>query len=145
MAILSCNNDAPQNLVSDKESIQSLLDEYVDGWLDVDTLMVLEVFADSALIIPSGLQPIKGKQNMASFWFPKDSSKTVITDYKIELKEINIDKNIAYTHEHGKLNFTYEKGDFYMEKKSKYFAVTIFQKDERGEWKIVSRSWTDLK
>ena len=105
---------------------------------------MLGLYADSATIIPSGFLPRQGKKEIADFWFPNDSSITTIHYYDLEILDINGNSKIAYTYENGKLSFTYIKGDFRLDREAESHAITIYKKNESGEWKIVKRIWTDL-
>lgn len=129
----------------DIEQIREISKDYTDGWLANDSEKVLGLYVDSATIIPSGLMPIKGKEAITDFWFPNDSSKTTIHYYDLDILDISGASNMAYTYENGKLSFTYEKGDFRMDREAESFAITIYKKTVSGEWKITKRIWTDMK
>ena len=134
-----------QNLsAEDIKQIREINRNYTQGWLENDSKKVLGLFTNSATIIPSGLLPIQGKKAITDFWFPDDSSTTVIHYYDLEILEIGGDTNLAYTYENGNLSFTYEKDDFRLEREAESYAITIYKKVESGEWKIIKRIWTDL-
>jgi len=128
----------------DIEQIKEINRNYTNGWLENDSQKVLELYTDSATIIPSGLLPIQGKKAITDFWFPNDGSITVIHNYNLEILEINGTSNLAYTFEHGNLSFTYEKDDFRLDREADSYAITIYKKVEPGQWKITKRIWTDL-
>jgi len=128
----------------DIEQIKEINKNYTQGWLENDSKKVLELYTDSATIIPSGLLPIQGKKAITDFWFPNDSSTTVIHYYDLEILDIDGTNNLAYTYEHGNLSFTYEKDDFRLDRKAESYAITIYKKVKSGEWKITKRIWTDM-
>ena len=130
---------------NDIEQIRQINRNYTQGWIENDSARVLGLYVDSATIIPSGLTPINGRKAITDFWFPNDSSSTVIHYYDLEILDINGTSNFAYTYEYGKLSFTYEKDDFRLEREAESHAITIYNKIKSGEWKIVKRIWTDLK
>lgn len=136
--------DYPNISDEDKEKIKNICKDYTNGWLENDSKKVLGLYADLATIIPSGLEPIQGKKAITDFWFPNDSSTTVIHYYDLELLDISGTTNQAYSYEHGELSFTYEKDDFRMDRKAESYAITIYEKGESDEWKIVKRMWTDM-
>ncbi|MGB5895295.1 MAG: nuclear transport factor 2 family protein [Ignavibacteriaceae bacterium] len=130
--------------IEDIEEIRDINRNYTQGWLENDSKKVLGLYADSATIIPSGLLPIQGKKAITDFWFPNDSSTTIIHYYDLEILEISGTTNFAYTYENGKLSFTYEKDDFRLDREAESYAITIYHKSESGEWKITKRIWTDM-
>ena len=117
----------------------------MSGWLAGDSETVLGLFAKDATIIPDGMAPINGLEAIEDYWFPNDSSKTVIHSYEVELIDLRGTDSMAYSLEKGVLNFTYAKGDFSMSRESTSHATTVYRKDQSGSWKIISRTWTQLK
>ena len=142
--LLSCSDDSSFTQL-DEEAIQKLRRTYVNGWLANDSETVLSIFEEDAVIVPSGLSPIKNISNIERYWFPNDSSVTTIHSYEIELMELRGTDSMAFTLEKGILNFSYEKGDFSMTKTSTSHASTVYKKNQNGNWKIISRMWTTLK
>ncbi|KAA3635600.1 MAG: nuclear transport factor 2 family protein [Bacteroidetes bacterium] len=151
LTISACTKSPSQNKEGftlspeDIEQIKEISKDYTAGWLENDSEKVLGLYADSATIIPSGLMPLQGKKAITDFWFPNDSSKTIIHYYDLEILDISGTSNMAYTYENGKLSFTYEKGDFKMDREAESYAITIYKKNTSGEWKITKRIWTDMK
>lgn len=142
--LLACSEPS-RFTAQDLEEIHSIRQSYTNGWLANDAETVLGLFTDDATIIPSGLGPITGIESIANYWFPNDSSETIIHSYGIELLELTGTDSMAYSLEKGKLSFTYTKSDFSMTKESASHATTIYKKQPDGNWKIVSRMWTTLK
>jgi ketosteroid isomerase-like protein len=140
-----CAEKQLSNLSNDDiEQIKKINSDYTNGWLDNDAEKVLGLYSESATIIPSGLSPIQGKEAIKEFWFPNDGSTTVIHYYNLEILDISGTNDLAYTYEHGNLSFTYEKEDFRLDRKAESHAITIYKKNESGEWKVRKRIWTDL-
>ncbi|WP_370087249.1 SgcJ/EcaC family oxidoreductase [Ekhidna sp.] len=140
---LSCATEPHSKLVP--EEIKNISETYVNGWLDGDSAKVLNLFAEDATIIPSGMEPILGIENIRDYWFPNDSSITTIHSYEVELLELKETDSMAYSLEKGVLNFTYTKDDFTMTRASTSHASTVYKKQTDGTWKIISRMWTQLK
>ena len=128
----------------DKNKIGQIINAYQEGWLSGDSARIIELFADTAVLIPSGMTPIRGKHKIIEFWWPSDGSTTTINRYEIEILEIGGDGDWAYTLEHGTLSWSYRKQDFSMSKDQQSYEITLFKKI-KGQWKIVRRIWTDLK
>jgi ketosteroid isomerase-like protein len=129
----------------DRSKITQVINDYREAWLINDSAKILNLFADTATLIPSGLQPITGKASIREFWWPNDSSTTTINDYDIRLLEINGTGNLAYTFENGHLSWSYEKGTIKLSKEQSSYEITIFSRDNNGVWKIIKRIWTDMK
>ncbi|WP_436515919.1 YybH family protein [Ekhidna sp. To15] len=142
-SIFSCSEQGSFD-VSDEEAINRIRRNYVNGWLADDSETVVGLFAKDAVIIPSGLSPIKGSEKIENYWFPNDSSKTIIHSYSVELLDLQGTDSMAYSLEIGTLNFTYTSGDFSMTKESTSHATTVYKKNDDGNWLIVSRMWTSL-
>lgn len=143
ISIISCSEKKSFE-ISDEEAINRIRRDYVNGWLANDSETVLGLFTDDALIIPSGLSPIKGKEKIQNYWFPNDSSETVIHSYTVELLDLHGTDSMAYSLERGILNFTYSSADFSMTKESTSHSTTVYKKNNEGNWVIISRMWTSL-
>ncbi len=125
--------------------IRAINKTYTQGWMDADEEKVLGLYAESAVINPSGLLPKEGKKAITDFWFPNDSSSTIVHSYTIDIIDLQGSGNLAYSYEHGRLSFTYKKDDFQLDRTADSYAVTIYEKDSLGSWKIINRIWTDMK
>jgi ketosteroid isomerase-like protein len=146
--LLSCSNQSKTaTALSSKDinKIRAVNRSYMNGWLNNDTTAILDLFLNNATIIPSGLNPQKGRKELKEFWFPKDSSETVINKYEIEILDLQGSNDFAYTLEKGFLSFSYKKGDFSMSKETNAHATTVYRRQKNGEWKILTRMWTDIR
>jgi ketosteroid isomerase-like protein len=136
------NTRANELTEDDKAVITGMIKQYNEAWLKDDSATIMNLFADTATLIPNGMEPIHGKKDITGFWWPNDSSKTTIDNYKINVLEVNGSGNWAYTFEEGKLEWSYEKGTDKFSRKQKSYEVTIFNKSS-NVWKITRRIWTD--
>jgi ketosteroid isomerase-like protein len=146
--LVSCNTQSKitSELSSeDINKIRSVNNSYKNGWLNNDSTSILDLFINDAKIIPSGLNPQKGRKELKEFWFPNDSSETVIDKYEIEILDLQGSKDFAYSLEKGFLSFTYKKSGFSMSKESNAHAMTVYKRQKNGEWKILTRMWTDIR
>lgn len=141
---VSCSMDKHVFTPSDQDTINEIRRNYTNGWLANDSQTILDLFAEDATIIPGKLSPITGKENIKEYWFPEDGSETTIHTYSVELLELNGTDSMAYSLEKGILNFTYTLNDFSTTKESISHASTVYRKNRQGEWKIISRMWTNL-
>ena len=71
----------------DRTIIAGMILDYQNAWLANDSAKILNLFADTASIVPSGMRPIHGKKSIVQFWWPNDGSITVINNYKISVLE----------------------------------------------------------
>ena len=140
----SCSNGHSFENI-DLEQINQIRTDYINGWLAGDSETVLKLFKSDATITPDGMEPISGIDKIENYWFPNDSSETIIHSYEVELLNLQGTDSMAYSLEKGILNFTYSKGNFNMTKESTSFATTVYQKGSDGVWKISSRMWTTSK
>ena len=89
LVLIACGEKSSQLIedpslsAGDIDQIREISRNYTQGWIENDSEKVLRQYTDSATIIPSGLSPLDGINAITDFWFPNDSSKTAITDYKI--------------------------------------------------------------
>ena len=128
----------------DQKEIQALEQEYTRVWLESDTLGLMNLLTDDIVLQPAGMEPIVGKEAAMNHWFPDDGSKTTINSYTITNEEIDGTSEIAYSRGRGDLNFTYEYNDQSGDYQSKSISLTIYKKNENGEWKISKRMWARL-
>lgn len=128
----------------DRSTIRSMIDQYTTGWVMDDTTGVIQLFAEDAVIYPSGMEPYRGANAIRGFWWPDDGSKTTVHAYTIQIEEIGGCGNMAYTVENGRLSFSYVNNDTNITKESRSYAITSYEKQD-GTWRIVRRIWTDIR
>ena len=111
--LVSCDNQSKTTTALSSEDMNKICavnKSYMNGWLNNDSTAILDLFLKNAKIIPSGLNPQKGRKELREFWFPNDSSETVIHKYEIEILDLQGSNDLAYTLEKGFLSFSYKKG-----------------------------------
>lgn len=133
-----------QNNLSEKDikSIKEIKETYRTAWLEDDSETILSLFAEDATIYPNGLSPRVGKKALKDFWFAPSDSKTIITDYKIDLEEISGEKNLAFATGSTEIKWTTTntKTDKANNYASKGNFLTVFSK-QKGKWKITKHIW----
>ena len=141
----SCsNNKTKESLNTDEMDIRQIHNEYVNGWLKMDEEKIIGLLEENARIQPNKLQPIEGKSDIRMFWFPKDSSKTIINDYKTEIISLKIIDTLAITTHKSLLNWTYQKDTIRFGMVQKGINTTIYRKQPDNSWKIWRSMWTDI-
>lgn len=137
----------PSGMLTEEDiaEIEQIQKDYTEGWIENDPDKILDLYTDSAIIIPSGLTPSTGKEAISSFWFPDDNSTTIVHSYDLEILDVEGSGNIAHTYEHGKLSFTYINDSLRIDRDSESYAITTFRKNSTGKWKITKRIWSDIR
>ena len=143
--ILSCDsNKANQSLNSDEMKIRQVHNEYVNGWLKMDETLIMGLLEENASIQPNKLKPIEGRSEIRMFWFPKDSSKTIINEYKTEIISLNIIDTLGISTHTSLLDWTYVKDTVTFGMLQKGINTTIYRKQPDNSWKIWRSMWTDI-
>ncbi len=143
--IVSCKNDKANEIVNtDELEIRKIHSEYVNGWLKTDEEGIMELLEENSRIQPNTLKPIEGKSEIRKFWFPKDSSKTIINDYTTEIISLNIIDSIAVSTHKSLLDWTYKKDSISFGMLQKGINTTIYRKQLDNSWKIWRSMWTDI-
>ncbi|NAS31842.1 hypothetical protein GTQ40_12720 [Flavobacteriaceae bacterium R38] len=143
--IWSCKSKKEdEDLNTDNLEIKQLHADYVNGWLEMDEEKVMGLLEENARIQPNRLKPIEGKPQIRAFWFPKDSSKTIINEYKTNLISINIIDTLAILTHNSLLDWTYQNDTTEFGMLQKGINTTIYRKQEDKSWKIWRSMWTDI-
>jgi len=138
----SCSNIPEQGLSeSDREAIRALEHDYTANWLAGDTLAVMNLLAEEAVIMPAGIRPISGIREIRSFWWPDDGSTTTVERYVTVIDEIAGDGRLAYVRGTGHLEFTYAMDGEMSEHTSDNMFLMVVRKNAEGKWKIWRRMW----
>ncbi len=124
--------------------IRKIHNEYVNGWLKSDEGIIMELLVEDSRIQPNTLKPIEGKSKIRKFWFPKDSSKTVINKYNTEIISLNIIDTLAISTHKSLLDWTYEKDSIRFGMLQKGINTTIYRRQLDNSWKIWRSMWTDI-
>ncbi|MBQ4821117.1 hypothetical protein [Aquimarina sp. MMG016] len=138
------NKDATDILDKNENAILAINMNYVAGWKNMNEEQIMSLFEDNARIQPNSLKPIEGKENIRSFWFPKDSSITIINTFKTELLNLDIKDSLAITTHTTLLDWTYKKDTIQFGMIQNGINTTIYRKQEDSSWKIWRKMWTDI-
>lgn len=144
LTLILCASLPNAQAQDDAAQIRQILETYRTAWLENDSARVLGCFMDEGSISPNGNGPLRGKKAMRVFWFPSDSSETIIHRFEIRILESHVTGEQAYVNLKSWLDWSYRKGDLRMGKLQHGFATTIFQKQPDGRWKIKKQNWTDV-
>ncbi|MFN0174424.1 MAG: YybH family protein [Saprospiraceae bacterium] len=129
---------------TDEAAVRQLLAQYTDAWLKNDSAVILSLFEEKARLAPSGMCPIESIANIRQFWFPNDSSLTLIHGFDNDIIELSGEGDMAFSTQKTWLDWSYFKGKQKMGKEQRGYATTIFRKQNTGAWKIWRQTWTDV-
>lgn len=148
-AVFGCVSNAYQentdtDLREAHHQIKQLHEEYVKGWKDMNEERIMNLIEDNAMIQPNRLTPIQGKENIRAFWFPKDSSTTVINNFETKIISVEIGDTIAIMTHESHLEWDYAKDTIAFGMIQKGINTTVYRIQEDQNWKIWRSMWTDL-
>jgi histidine triad (HIT) family protein len=128
-------SEKPSNsYLKDIEDVRNAFGGYYSTWLKNDEMAVLQTLTNTAVIIPQGLNPIKGIEEIKTFWFPNDGSKTTITRFDYSVEDIKVDLNNAFVRSSSVLSFEYEKdSQKIIKKRPKTGTYYLFGKARRWD------------
>lgn len=144
LSILACKQLPKEETNTEETKIRQIHKDYVNGWKNNNESQVMELLEDNAQIQPNMFNPIKGKENIRQFWFPKDSSVTTINEFSTEITYIEVMDTIALTTHHSVLDWNYQKDSIAFGMIQKGYNTTIYRKQPNSSWKIWRSMWTDL-
>ena len=145
LSIMGCDNkEAKKNIDPDDLEIRKIHSEYMNGWLKSDEEGIMELFVEDSRIQPNTLKPIEGKSEIRKFWFPKDSSETIINNYETEIISLDIIDTIAISTHKSILDWTYKKDSISFGRLQEGINTTIYTRQLDNSWKIWRAMWTDI-
>jgi histidine triad (HIT) family protein len=129
----------------DQENVEKAFGEYYHAWLSNSESAVMNTLASDAVIMPQGLSPKKGLDEIRTFWFPKDGSKTSIKKFDYTIDELKVDQHTAFIRSSSVLSFTYEKdGQITTRNDQKQVHTTFMERDTDGQWKVKCKMWSTI-
>jgi uncharacterized protein (TIGR02246 family) len=133
-----------QTKKQDEAAVRAINTAYVKAWLDNDEEKIISLFEENGSITPSGVGHFKGHEKIRSFWFPKDSSITVIDKFENKIIKLQFEQDVIVAFTNSLLTWHYEKGDFKMAKDQEGYALTFYRRQKNGTWKIWKQVWSDV-
>ena len=127
----------------DERKVRALDRAYVEAWLAGDPDQILDLFTADAVIVPSGMKPIRGHDQMRSFWWPDDGSRTVVEFYETRIEEAGGNGNLAWAWGTGRLAFTWHRGETIVSRTTDSVFMMIARRGADGSWKMTHRMWSD--
>jgi ketosteroid isomerase-like protein len=144
IVLVASNSSWAQALSPDDQSaIRANLRAYRDAWLKGDADAVMATLGENAVLLPSGLPPVRGEEAIRAFWWPAGSPPTKVLAMELEIAETAGESAVAYAWGRGSLTFSYQQ-----EGRDKILSVrstfmNVLRKEGPGSWKTVCRMWSD--
>ncbi len=133
------------SLYGGQPEVKRLNDSYAEGWRRNDRTALLALFRSDAVIIPSGSQPIQGTAAIANFWWPPNGGRTTVTEFRQTTDEIGGNADYAFARGTFAFDFTYEVDGNSQKLSNAGNYLMLFARDERGQWQITHRMWSDRR
>ena len=142
LAMLACAPAEPKAFSSaDERAIRHIDSLYVAAWLRDDTAAVLRTLAPDAVLMPTGQRPLVTPNDIRSFWWPTDGSRTKIPTFHRVIDEIAGDANLAWVRGTDTLTFTYDKGQTHSQLASRSMTLAVLRRQPDGSWRISRMMW----
>jgi ketosteroid isomerase-like protein len=144
LSTICSNASAQQQTTNVEHTIRAMHRQYIEAWLQGDESGVLSLFEEGARIQPSSLRPIDSIRNIQAFWFPKDSSETIIHRFTSNILHLERTDTLVIATQSTFLEWTYRKGSNTSGAEQHGVATTLYRKQSSGSWKIWRQMWTDI-
>jgi uncharacterized protein (TIGR02246 family) len=134
MLIISCQTNTDQE--TDMPNLMKTIDEFYTAIEAGDFEKRMELFADSAIVMPNGGQIIRGREVIKERWAPFQEYVFQIKD--LERLEVKISANFAHT-----INSYYYTSHLPGEEAvwHKTKNIHIWQRQADGSWKLYLDIW----
>jgi ketosteroid isomerase-like protein len=148
LALLLCACDAGRHTATlttaDSAALRAVDQAYVEAWLADDTAAVLATLTSDAVLMPAGVGPLATPKAIRDFWWPRDGSRTRVTQYTTTIDEIAGTQDLAYMRGTGRLSFIYEKDTLRLEQTNQTMTLTVLVRAADGRWRINRRMWGQM-
>lgn len=144
---LACAAPPPAGLSpEDEQALRELEDAYTAAWRANDPEAVMATLVpDEPVLLPDGMEPLVGAEEVRAFWWPEDGGVTTVTDYRTTIDGVDGSGDMAYLRGHGDLSFTWRAPDgATSEHRSRSTFLMVARRGEDGRWRIARRMWSNL-
>jgi len=128
----------------DRRAIRANDSTYVSAWMRDDTSGVLSTLTADAVLVPGGMQPVRGLAGARAFWFPQDGSHTKLSTFNRSIDEIDGTGDVAYIRGSDSLRFTYSKDGATQDQSLRSITLAIVRRQRDGSWRISRMMWATV-
>ena len=128
----------------DRAAIRANDSAYVTAWMRDDTTGVLATLTADPILIPGGLEPLRGLSAAKGFWWPSDGSHTKLTAFDRTVEEIDGAGDVAFVRGTDSLRFTYTKGASIQASAMRSVTLAVVRRQPDGTWKIGRMMWATI-
>ncbi len=112
---------------------------YATAWRANDREQVVATLATDAVIVPSGMSSIEGREAIRQFWWPRDSPPTHVTEFTLDQCEVGGYGNVGFVRGSFSLGFNYDGNEY----SSSGEYISLLQRGNDDSWRISHRMWND--
>lgn len=125
---------------ADRTALTELNRAYAKNWEEGDADALMALFTSDVTVVPHhGVSPIKGRDELRAYWFPKEGPATVVPEYRLTPAEIIVLGETGIVRGRFHLRFEF-KGTRTTIPEGNY--VHIYQRTADG-WKMRMLTWND--
>ena len=128
----------------DRAAIRANDSAYVAAWIRDDTTAVLATLTADPILVPGGLEPLRGLSAVKGFWWPSDGSHTKVTGFARTVEEIDGTGDVAFVRGADSLRFTYTKGTNAQSSATRSVTLAVVRRQADGTWKIARMMWATV-
>lgn len=141
-----CAPGAGAFTAEDELAVLALEEAYRTAWLANDSTAVMAVLSPDAVLMPAGVQPLRGDTAIRRYWWPADGSETTITSYDVTIEEVEGSANLAFLRGSGDLEFTYRSPDGELSELTSHAVhLSVARRGADGEWQLIRRVWSAVR
>lgn len=125
------------------KAVRAVEHAYVEAWEANDSSAVMETLAPDAVLVPDGMEPIRGDSAIRAFWWPDDGSETRVTRYTTTIEEVGGQGPYAYMSGQGRLAFDWREGPEaeWQSFTSPSVWLALVRRQPDGSWRMTHRMW----
>lgn len=143
--VACADSPATWNGLSDAETdaIRAVEQSYVEAWEANDSAAVMTTLAPDAVLVPDGMEPIRGDSAIRAFWWPGDGSETRVTRYATTIEEVGGRAGYGYMSGRGRLAFDWRRGpdEAWQSFTSHSVWLALVRRRPDGSWRMTHRMW----
>jgi ketosteroid isomerase-like protein len=130
---------------ADRSSAEAATRAYRDAWLSNRPAAVMATLTSDAVLLPSGMEPIRGEAAIRAFWFPSNRPATTVTAMEQTIEGVEGSGDVAVVHGRGSLTFSMKQDGREVVRSQRSTFLNVLRRQADGSWKIAIRMWSDLR